>query len=131
MEIERKADKDKVFMIFCEKHRPLKIVKELEDRDRQTLEEIQNFCKVIEKCQEIEARSALKEQNKEKASPERAPKQAKWKEKDRKQLVERVRDVYLKLRKLKVIVAYVDPMKKGNKRSEKRDRKKKKKQLEP
>jgi len=39
MEIE-KRDKDKTFRMFCEKHRPLKIVKEMEDKDRQTVDEI-------------------------------------------------------------------------------------------
>lgn len=33
MEIERK-DRDKSYKMFCEKHRPLKIVKEMEERDR-------------------------------------------------------------------------------------------------
>jgi hypothetical protein len=33
MEIERK-DREKSYRMFCEKHRPLKIVKEMEERDR-------------------------------------------------------------------------------------------------
>ena len=33
MEIERR-ERDKSYRMFCEKHRPLKIVKEIEDRDR-------------------------------------------------------------------------------------------------
>lgn len=33
MEIEKK-DRDKVYRIFCEKHRPLKMVKEMEDKDK-------------------------------------------------------------------------------------------------
>lgn len=31
---------NKIFKVFCEKHRPLKIVKEMEERDQQTIEEI-------------------------------------------------------------------------------------------
>lgn len=54
MEMER--EKQKTFKMFCEKHRPLKIVKEMEERDRQTVDEIQKFCKVIDKCMEIEQR---------------------------------------------------------------------------
>jgi hypothetical protein len=35
MEIEKKeGSRDKSFKIFCEKHRPLKIVKEIEERDK-------------------------------------------------------------------------------------------------
>jgi hypothetical protein len=49
MEIERK-ERDKVHRIFCEKHRPLKFVKEMEERDKATVEEISRFCKIIEKC---------------------------------------------------------------------------------
>jgi hypothetical protein len=33
MELE-KRDKEKIFKMFCEKHKPLKIVKEMEERDR-------------------------------------------------------------------------------------------------
>jgi hypothetical protein len=33
MEIE-KVEKERIYRIFCEKHRPLKIVKEQEERDR-------------------------------------------------------------------------------------------------
>ncbi len=45
MEIDKKdsgqkGSGEKVFKIFCEKHRPLKIVKEMEERDSQTLDEI-------------------------------------------------------------------------------------------
>ena len=51
-----KRDRDKVHKMFCEKHRPLKIVKEMEERDKQTLDEIQKFCKVIEKCIDVDKR---------------------------------------------------------------------------
>ena len=59
MEIE-KRDREKSYRMFCEKHRPLKIVKEMEERDRQTVEEVQKFCKIIEKCMEIDNRHQLK-----------------------------------------------------------------------
>lgn len=47
---------DKVYRVFCEKHRPLKIVKEMEERDQATIEEIQRFCKILDKCMEIDER---------------------------------------------------------------------------
>jgi hypothetical protein len=40
MEIERKDTRNKTYRMFCEKHRPLKIVKEMEEKDRQTIDEI-------------------------------------------------------------------------------------------
>lgn len=55
MELE-KREKEKSYKMFCEKHKPLMIVKEMEERDRQTFEEIQKFCKIIEKCMDIDYR---------------------------------------------------------------------------
>jgi hypothetical protein len=55
MEVER-VERERNYRIFCEKHRPLKIVKELEDKDRQTVDEVYKFAKVIEKCNEIQNR---------------------------------------------------------------------------
>lgn len=65
MEVE-KRDKEKIFKIFCEKHRPLKIVKEMEEKDKQTIEEIQKFCKVIEKSIEIDRKTSAKQRKAEK-----------------------------------------------------------------
>jgi hypothetical protein len=42
--------------MFCEKHRPLKIVKEMEEKDRQANDEIHKFCKIIDRCMDINAR---------------------------------------------------------------------------
>lgn len=53
MEVEKRG-KDKTYRLFCEKHRPLKIVKEMEEKDKQTLDEIHQFCKTIEKGLDIE-----------------------------------------------------------------------------
>lgn len=39
MEIERR-ERDKSYRVFCEKHRPLKIVKEMEEKDKSTVDEI-------------------------------------------------------------------------------------------
>lgn len=55
MEAER-FDKERYYRIFCEKHRPLKIVKEQEERDRQAVEEVHKFARVIEKSLEINER---------------------------------------------------------------------------
>jgi hypothetical protein len=61
MEIEKKeGSKERSYKLFCEKHRPLKIVKEIAERDKQTIEEIHRFCKIIEKCKEIDARYQAK-----------------------------------------------------------------------
>lgn len=53
MEIEKKnhlSNKEKVFKIFCEKHRPFKIIQEIEDQNAKEVEDIQKFTKTIEKA---------------------------------------------------------------------------------
>ena len=52
MEVD-KVERERCFRIFCEKHRPLKIVKQQEERDRQAVDEVYRFAKVIEKSLEI------------------------------------------------------------------------------
>ena len=54
MEVER-VDRERIPRIFCEKHRPLKIVRELHEKDKQTLDEVHKFSKVIDKCLEKSA----------------------------------------------------------------------------
>lgn len=56
MEIEKK-DRDKTFKIFCEKHRPLKIVKEMIEQEKTAIDEVQRFSKVIDKCMDISLRA--------------------------------------------------------------------------
>ena len=69
MEIEKGQDKDQQYKIFCEKHRPFKIVKELEERDRQTVDEVLKFAKVISKCTEISQRIEEKNNRTKKITP--------------------------------------------------------------
>jgi hypothetical protein len=40
--------------IFCERHRPLKLFREIEDIRNNTADEILTFCKLIERCEEIQ-----------------------------------------------------------------------------
>lgn len=69
MEIEKGQDKNQHYKIFCEKHRPFKIVKELEERDRQTVDEVLKFAKVISKCTEISQRIEEKNNRTKKITP--------------------------------------------------------------
>lgn len=129
MEIEKKDRGDKVFKIFCEKHRPLKIVKEIQERDTKILEEIFTFCKTIEKCQEIEKRVSAKNSHKEPKVTKKEEKRheihpKKWKEKDKKQLYEQVRLHFVRMRRLRLNCIKVTP-KVVNKRKEKQKTKKK------
>ena len=65
MEIEKK---DRHFKVFCEQHRPLKIIKEVEDRDKQAYEEIQKYAKILDKCIEIGNRNEESEEKVQKVS---------------------------------------------------------------
>ena len=56
LEVERLENRGRNFRSFCEKHRPLKMVKELEERDRQAHEEVYKFAKVIDRCLEVQNR---------------------------------------------------------------------------
>lgn len=67
MEIEKK-EREKQFRIFCDMHRPLRIMKEIEERDKQTLDEIFRYCKIIEKCIEIDKRTSHRQRKLEKES---------------------------------------------------------------
>ena len=68
LEVER-VDRERNYRVFCEKHRPLKIVREMEEKDKQTVEEVQKFSKVIDKCVEIYARSEAKQTRQKKLQP--------------------------------------------------------------
>lgn len=55
MEIEKKIQKnqkEKIFKIFCESHRPFKIIQEINEQNTKEIEDIQKFMKTIEKCNE-------------------------------------------------------------------------------
>jgi len=138
MEVEKK-DRDKVHKIFCEVHRPLKIVKEMQEKDKGAEEEVNRFCKVIEKSMEIyskwEARAFASEKEVKgtrKPSPLKAGKSEcgkgkKWREKEKKMLYERIKEKYLILRKLRLNLVMVHPA--SNKAKKALQRKRSKKRL--
>jgi hypothetical protein len=55
MEMERDptARTPAVYTIFCEKHRPRKQIKELEEENRKKVEEVCKFSRMLDKWQEI------------------------------------------------------------------------------
>jgi len=128
MEIERKTEKgEKFHNIFCEKHRPLKIVKEMQERDQKIIEEISQFCRTIDKCLEIEQRNALKASLKDPRIGKKnhmqsaGSNQKKWREKDKKYLFDQVKYYFLQMRKMRLGVIKV-----CNKKRQKKERKKNK-----
>ena len=59
MEIEKKAgmnNREKTFKIFCESHRPFKIITEINEQNDREIESIIKFSRTIERCLEIQSR---------------------------------------------------------------------------
>lgn len=72
LEIER-VERERVYRVFCEKHRPLKIVKEIEERDLQIVNEVTKFTKVIEKAVDVNSRVYIKKQKQKRITPFQRP----------------------------------------------------------
>lgn len=56
MEIEKKqgtSNRERSFKIFCESHRPFKIIQEINNQNQKEVEDIQKFTKTIEKAMEL------------------------------------------------------------------------------
>lgn len=66
MEIERKAQgatsrtKERIFKIFCESHRPFKIIQEIKDQQKRAIEDIHKFARTIGRCYHVFKRAQLK-----------------------------------------------------------------------
>lgn len=89
--------------IFCERHRPFKLIKEIKDKQESAFEELQKFCKTMRKAVDVMSRVPYKC---------KAVVEKKWKEKDKKTLLDKVRDHFFLLRKLRINLVKVDPTRK-------------------
>ena len=150
MEVEKKAgssNREKVFKIYCESHRPFKIIQEINELNKKELEDITKFTRTIEKCQEIQQRHNLKpkklisktERNKllrqvlqnkkqelsqlrreqrlsKKPQKEKLGKPKKWKEREKKQLFDRIKEKYMQIKKMRINTIKIDPMIAQNKK---------------
>jgi hypothetical protein len=88
--------------IFCERHRPFRLIKEIQEKQEAAIEEVQKFCKSVKRAVDVMARIPYKCKH----SLEK-----KWKEKDKKVLLEKVKERYLLMRKLRINIVRVDPNK--------------------
>ena len=93
--------------IFWERHRPFKLIKEIREKKEHTSKEVRDFCKSIKKAIDIMERIPYKCQS---------TTEKKWKEKDKKILLDRVKEKFLLLRRLKINVVKIDPNKKKNRK---------------
>eukprot|EP01022_Parablepharisma_sp_SALTPOND_P016808 TRINITY_DN2554_c0_g2_i2.p1 TRINITY_DN2554_c0_g2~~TRINITY_DN2554_c0_g2_i2.p1 ORF type:complete len:1044 (+),score=10.20 TRINITY_DN2554_c0_g2_i2:687-3818(+) len=55
MEVTVCRSQDAAYKIYCKKHRPLNLMKGVEQGQKRAMDEILNFCRVIEKCYGIQA----------------------------------------------------------------------------
>lgn len=63
MEIEKKGasnNREKQFKIYCESHRPFKIIQEINEQNNKEIEDIQKYTKTIEKALETQAKHQAK-----------------------------------------------------------------------
>ena len=94
--------------IFWERHRPLKIIKEIKDKFESATEELQKFWKTMKKALDVMSRIPYK--------CKKVANDKKWKEKDKKVLLDRVRERFVLLRKLRINVTKIDPNKRRKRR---------------
>lgn len=64
MEIEKKgpncSNRERVFKIFCESHRPFKILQVINEQNQKEIDDIQKFTKTIERSIDIQKKHLLK-----------------------------------------------------------------------
>lgn len=63
MEVDKKSGKnnrEKIFKIYCESHRPFKIIQEINELNQKEIEEIQKFAKTIDKCYDAYIKHQMK-----------------------------------------------------------------------
>lgn len=53
MEITQGKFQDLVYKMYCKKHRPLKLMREIEQNRKKSLDEVYNFCKIVNRCTQI------------------------------------------------------------------------------
>lgn len=96
------------FKIFCEGHRPFKLIKQIKEKHESNTEDLVKFCKSMKKAVDVMSRIPYRC---------RSVAEKKWKEKDKKTLLDRVRDRFFMYRKLRINVLRVDPSIKRKRRS--------------
>jgi hypothetical protein len=103
------SQRDKsLFKIFCEGHRPFKLIKQIKEKHDSNSQELEKFCKIMKRALDTISRIPYKF---------KAIIEKKWKEKDKKTLLDRVRDRFFQLKKLRINVIKIDPSKKRKRRS--------------
>ena len=95
MEVVKQEGNQVQRKIYCEKHRPFHLIKELDAEVKKSIEQVITFSKLIERGKEL----VEKYSSKKRSQPEK-----KWREKDKKALLERVRERFFNLRKQAIIV---------------------------
>lgn len=88
--------------IFCEPHWPFKLIQEIEEKWSSKLEEIEEFYEVFSKCLKTMKRVPIKKGSDYEKN---------WRDKDKKTLFDKVRHIYINMKKLWINVVRYDPNK--------------------
>ena len=94
------TDEDTMHVIYCEKHRPLKLRKNIEEDKKQVEEEIMNFCKLTRKCLKKSTTCGVNEKKRPKSSTNRT-----FTKQDKKTLVLRIKKACRKYASLVIKIA--------------------------
>ena len=88
-----------VYKVYCEKHRPLRLLRGMEQAQKKSIDEILNFCKIIEKCNSLQGKletttKSIKKKRREKvfAKP------------DRSKLIKRVQQICKQMASLSILL---------------------------
>lgn len=96
------------YKIFCEGHRPFKLITEIKEKNESNNEDLIKFCKSMKKAVDVMARIPYRC---------KSVVHRKWKEKDKRTLLDRVRERFILVRKLRINVIRVDPAKKRKRKN--------------
>ncbi len=88
------------FKMYCEKHRPLKMLRGMEQSHKRALDEVYNLCKVAEKCGTTQERLASAETKRRRRRRREKP----FSKQERGRLLRRIREICQGLDELAILV---------------------------
>ena len=112
--------------LFCESHRPLKLIRDIEERKKFMNDEIVVYSNVVKKCTDIIERNRTQLRSMRSIHNSNLN-DKKWKKQDKKILLSKVKEVFLEYPKLKITLTKINEnqMKASQKKRERKEEKKK------
>ena len=106
-----KCMQDIAYKMYCRKHRPLKLMRGIEASQKRTMEEVTNFCKIVEKCEQVSSRPELNATaNSTNSKTIKRKRERPFTKQDRSCLIKRIRQICQDLSRLTMIFEKSDTM---------------------